>query len=180
MQMYKFGDQEPQVASDAFVATTATLIGDVRVEGGATVCSGAVLRGDYNQIIVGIGSTIQDNCVIHTSKEQPTTIGSNVIIGHSSILEACEIEDGVFLGKASIVSHRSRVGRGAALAAGSVVPEDRQIPSEVLAAGTPAEVKESIMESTAQQMTFADSEYEDLRIGYIREFMERIPKDEDC
>src|SRR5919112_5450839 len=135
-----FEDKRPLVADGAFIAPTAVLIGDVVVEEGASVWFGAVLRGDVNRIVVGSGSSVQDNSVIHTSENLPTMIGSNVTVGHLSLLEGCEIEDGAVIGMGSIVLNRARVGHRAMLAAGSVVRENQEIPPEVLAAGVPAGV----------------------------------------
>ena len=80
-----FEGKEPQVAPDAFIAPTAVLIGDVVVEEGASVWFGAVLRGDFNSIVVGAGSSVPDNSVIHTNEALPTIIGSNVTVGHLSL-----------------------------------------------------------------------------------------------
>lgn len=162
-----FEDKEPQVASDAFIAPTAVLIGDVVVEEGASVWFGAVLRGDFNRIVVGAGTSVQDNCVIHTNEELPTIIGSNVTVGHLSLLEGCEIEDGALIGMGSIVLNRARVGRRAMLAAGSVVREDQEVPSEVLAAGVPAKVKKELEGSSSEWVEMAAREYQALRLKYM-------------
>jgi carbonic anhydrase/acetyltransferase-like protein (isoleucine patch superfamily) len=162
-----FEDKEPQVADGAFIAPTAVLIGDVVVEEGASVWFGAVLRGDFNSIIVGAGTSVQDNSVIHTNEELPTTIGSNVTVGHLSLLEGCEIEDGALIGMGSIVLNRARVGRRAMLAAGSVVREDQEIPPEVLAAGVPAKVKKSLEGSSSEWVELAAREYQALRLKYM-------------
>ncbi len=162
-----FEDKEPQVAPDAFIAPTAVLIGDVIVEEGASVWFGAVLRGDFNRIVVGAGTSVQDNCVIHTNEELPTTIGSNVTVGHLSLLEGCEIEDGALIGMGSIVLNRARVGRRAMLAAGSVVREDQEVPPEVLAAGVPAKVKKDLEGSSSEWVEMAAREYQSLRLKYM-------------
>lgn len=162
-----FEDREPQVASDAFIAPTAVLIGDVVVEEGASVWFGAVLRGDFNRIVVGAGTSVQDNCVIHTNEDLPTTIGSNVTVGHLSLLEGCEIEDGALIGMGSIVLNRARVGRRAMLAAGSVVREGQEVPSEVLAAGVPAKVKKKLEGSSSEWVEMAAREYQALRLKYM-------------
>lgn len=162
-----FEDKEPQVASDAFIAPTAVLIGDVVVEEGASVWFGAVLRGDFNKIVVGAGSSVQDNSVIHTADGLPTTIGSNVTVGHLSMLEGCEIEDGALIGMGSIVLNRAHVGRRAMLAAGSVVREGGDIPSEMLAAGVPAQVKKSLGGSSSEWVEMAAREYQSLRLKYM-------------
>lgn len=162
-----FDGKEPQVAPDAFVAPTAVLIGDVVVEEGASVWFGAVLRGDFNKIVVGAGSSVQDNCVLHTNENLPTLIGQNVTVGHLSLLEGCVIEDEALIGMGSIVLNRARVGRRAMLAAGSVVNEDDEIPPEVLAAGAPAEVKKSLDGSSSKWVEAAAREYQKLRLRYM-------------
>src|SRR5919202_5252285 len=116
-----FDGKEPRAAPDAFIAPTAVLIGDVVVEEGASVWFGAVLRGDYSRIVVGAGSNVQDNCVLHTNEDLPTLIGSNVTVGHLSMLHGCVIEEGAIIGMGSIVLNRARVGQRAMLAAGSGV-----------------------------------------------------------
>lgn len=158
---------EPSVHPGAFVAPTAVLIGDVTVEDGASVWFGAVLRGDFNKIVVGAGTSVQDNCVIHTNEDLPTTIGSNVTVGHLSLLEGCEVEDGALIGMGSIVLNRARVGRRAMLAAGSVVKEGGEIPAEVLAAGVPATVKKDLAGSSSEWVEMAAREYQSLRLKYM-------------
>jgi carbonic anhydrase/acetyltransferase-like protein (isoleucine patch superfamily) len=157
----------PSVNPGAFVAPTAVLIGDVTVEDGASVWFGAVLRGDFNRIVVGAGSSVQDNCVIHTNESLPTTIGQNVTVGHLSLLEGCEIEDGALIGMGSIVLNRARVGRKALLAAGSVVTEDQEVPPEVIAAGVPATVKKELGGSSSEWVEMAAREYQSLRLKYM-------------
>jgi carbonic anhydrase/acetyltransferase-like protein (isoleucine patch superfamily) len=162
-----FEGKEPQVHPGAFIAPTAVLIGDVTVEDGASVWFGAVLRGDFNKIVVGAGTSVQDNCVIHTNEDLPTTIGSNVTVGHLSLLEGCEVEDGALIGMGSIVLNRARVGRRAMLAAGSVVKEGGEIPGEVLAAGVPAQVKKVLAGSSSDWVEMAAREYQSLRLKYM-------------
>jgi len=163
-----FDGKEPNVAPDAFIAPTAVLIGDVVVEEGASVWFGAVLRADFDRIVVGAGSSVQDNCVLHTNEHLPTVIGKNVTVGHLSLLEGCVIEDGAIVGMGSIVLNRARVGRRALLAAGSVVTEDGEIPPEVLAAGAPAEAKKSLDGSSAKWIESAAREYQALRLRYMK------------
>ena len=162
-----FDGKEPQVAPDAFVAPTAVLIGDVVVEEGASVWFGAVLRADFSRIVVGAGSNIQDNSVLHTNEGQPTLIGSNVTVGHLSMLHGCVIEDEALIGMGSIVLDRARIGRRTMLAAGSVVSEGGEIPPEVLAAGAPAEVKKALDGSSSKWVATAAHEYRTLRLRYM-------------
>lgn len=161
------GGKTPAIASDAYVAPTATLIGDVVVEPGASIWFGAVLRGDYNRIVVGAGSCIQDNAVVHSTEAQPTLIGPNVAVGHLAALEGCTVEEGALVGTGSIIMRVARIGHHAMVAAGSVVLEGTEIPSGVLVAGVPAEVKKSLEGGASAWVETAATAYQALRLRYL-------------
>jgi len=55
----------PDVAQANWVAANATLVGDVTLGPKSSVFYGAVLRGDIARIVLGEGSNIQDNAVVH-------------------------------------------------------------------------------------------------------------------
>ena len=152
----------PRVATDAGLAPTATLIGDVEIASGASVWFGAVLRGDFGQIRIGAGSAVQDNAVLHCAANLPTLVGANVIVGHMAMLEGCVIEDGALVGMGAIVLQGALVGAGAMIAAGSVVGERSEIPSGTLAAGAPARVKKDLGGASAGWVEGAAREYQEL------------------
>ena len=158
----------PQVADDAFIAPTAVLIGDVTVESGASVWFGAVLRGDNSAIVIGAGSNVQDNCVIHCADGLPTIVGRNVTVGHMAMLEGCVIGDGSLVGMGAIVLQRATVGANALVAAGAVVGEGMEIPDGVLAAGVPATVKKQLAGSSQRWARTAAREYQSKRLRYMR------------
>lgn len=165
--LLEFNGVAPKVAPDAFVAPTAVLIGAVEVASGASILFGAVLRADYDRIVVGEGSNVQDNAVIHTAENLPTILGANVTVGHLAMLEGCVIEDGALIGMGSIVLNYARVGAGSVLAAGSVVREGVTIPSGVLAAGVPATVKRNLDDALTERTKYAATEYQNLRLRYL-------------
>ena len=173
MPLYALGDSEPWIAEDAFVAPTATLIGAVELGPEASVWFGAVLRGDLERIVVGAGSCVQDNAVIHAAAGLPTLIGDNVTVGHAAMLEGCVVEDGALISMGAIVLQRARVGAGALIAAGSVVREGQEIPSGVVAAGVPAVVKKQVDGSSRRWLETAAAEYRELRRRYLEELSSR-------
>lgn len=138
----------PTVASDAFIAPTAVLIGNVTVKAGANVWFGAVLRGDAGAIVVGERTSVQDNVVVHVNAQEDTLIGDDVLIGHGAVLEGCEIGDGALVGMGVVVLSGAKIGRRALIAAGALVRENSRIPEEVLVAGVPGAVRGSL--STGQ------------------------------
>jgi carbonic anhydrase/acetyltransferase-like protein (isoleucine patch superfamily) len=105
------------------------------------VWPGAVLRGDDGEIHVGRRSSIQDNCVVHTTPDDPTVVGDDCVIGHLVHLEGCTIESGSLVGNGAMVLHRSVVRAGAIVAANAVVLYDVEVPTGALAVGTPAVIK---------------------------------------
>ena len=173
MPIYAFGGREPQIAGDAFVAPTATIIGAVELGSETSVWFGAVLRGDFDRITVGAGSCIQDNAVVHAAEGLPTVIGNDVTVGHAAMLEGCVVEDGALISMGAIVLQRARVGAGALVAAGSVVREGQAIPPGVVAAGVPAVVKKDVDGSSRRWLESAAREYRDLRRRYLEELTVR-------
>lgn len=141
MPVYALGDLEPTIHPDAFVHPDAVIIGDVRIGEQASIWPGAVLRGDEGHIEIGARTSIQDNCVLHTTPEWPTIVGSDCVVGHIVHLEGCTIEPGCLVGNGSIVLHRAVVRTGAIVAANAVVLNDTEVPSGAIAVGIPATIK---------------------------------------
>ena len=139
--IYALGDLEPIIDSTAFVHPDAVIIGAVTIGAKSSVWPGAVIRGDGGRIEIGERTSVQDNAVLHTTEESPTTVGDGCVLGHLIHLEGCTIHDDVLIGNAAMVLHRSVVHSGAIVAANSVVLNDIDIPSGALAAGSPVVIK---------------------------------------
>ncbi len=144
MPVYALGEHEPQIHPDAYIAPEAVIIGRVSIGPESTVWPGAVLRGDDNTITIGAGTSVQDNAVLHVTKDYPTTVGDRVTIGHLAHLEGCTIEDEALVGTGAIVLHEAVVGPLARVGAGAVVPGRIQIPGGAMALGTPAKIREGV------------------------------------
>ncbi|PPD93833.1 hypothetical protein GOBAR_DD09139 [Gossypium barbadense] len=120
-------DKSPLVDKDAFVAPSASVIGDVQVGRGSSIWYGCVLRGDVNSISVGSGTNIQDNSLVHVAKSNlsgkvlPTNIGNNVTVGHSAVLHGCTVEDEAFVGMGATLLDGVVVEKHAMVAAGALV-----------------------------------------------------------
>jgi carbonic anhydrase/acetyltransferase-like protein (isoleucine patch superfamily) len=138
--LFAFEGYEPQVSPEAWIAPTATLVGDVRVEAEASVWYGAVLRADFGPIIVRRGANIQDGSVLHGGDDPITEIGEGVTIGHLCVVHGCVIGAEALIGNGSTVLDKVIVGRRALVAGGATVPPGMVIPDGMLAAGVPAKV----------------------------------------
>ncbi len=130
----------PQLHPDTWVAPDANLIGKIVLEEGASVWFGATLRGDNEEIRVGAGSNLQENCVCHTDMGYPLTIGANCTIGHKAMLHGCTIGDQTLIGMGATILNGARVGRFCLIGAGALVTEGKEIPDGSLVMGTPGKV----------------------------------------
>ncbi|XP_042430799.1 gamma carbonic anhydrase 1, mitochondrial-like [Zingiber officinale] len=137
-------DKVPNVHKDAFVAPSASVIGDVQVGHGSSIWYGCVLRGDVNSIYVGSGTNIQDNSLVHVAKSNlsgkvlPTIIGDNVTVGHSAVLHGCTVENESFVGMGAVLLDGVVVEEHGMVAAGSLVRQNTKIPSGEVWGGNPA------------------------------------------
>ena len=138
MPLYTLGPKHPTLAPDAWVAPSASLIGDVRLEAGASVWFGAVLRGDNEPITIGEGSNVQENAVLHVDPGAPLVLGSHVTVGHQAMLHGCTVGDGSLIGMQAVVLNRARIGRNCLVGAGALVTEGRVFEDGWLILGAPA------------------------------------------
>ena len=129
---------EPVIHPDAVISPGAQIWGQVEIGPEAFVLFGAAIRGELARVVVGAESNVQDNVVIHTDEGFPCLIGNRVTIGHSAVIHGATLADASLIGIGALALNGSKVGEGAWLAAGSVLPEGREIPPWTLAIGTPA------------------------------------------
>ena len=163
-----FNGKRLRIAESAFIAPNAVLIGDVTVGEDASVWFGAVLRGDNTEhgIVVGAGTSVQDNCVIHVGGWGPTVIGERVTVGHGAKFESCSIGDGSLIGMNAVILQNARIGRECVVAANAVVVEGAEIPDHSLVAGVPGKVKKQLDGSAAEWVRRGGQHYIELARSY--------------
>jgi carbonic anhydrase/acetyltransferase-like protein (isoleucine patch superfamily) len=140
MPLYSFEGREPSVSPAAWIAPTATLIGDVRVEEEASVWYGAVLRADFGPIIIRRGANIQDGSILHGGADPVTEIGEGVTVGHLCVVHGAVIAAEALIGNGAVVLDGAVIGSRALVAAGATVPPGMTVPAGMLAVGTPARI----------------------------------------
>ncbi len=140
MPLYSLDGVSPELPpdGDCWIAPDAVLIGRVRIEKGASVWFGAVLRGDNDWITVGEDSNVQDHSVIHADPGQPVHIGRGVTIGHRVIVHSAHIGDNSLIGMGAILLNRALIGANCLVGAGALVTEDKVFEDGKLVLGTPA------------------------------------------
>lgn len=139
--LYAFDGVTPSIASDAFIAPNAAVIGDVVVGPESGVWFGCLVRGDMNFIRIGARTNVQDLTVVHVdSGGLATRIGDDVTIGHGSIIHACTLENRAFVGNGAIVLDGAVIEQDGFLGAGAVLTPGKVIRPFELWAGVPAKL----------------------------------------
>ena len=168
MTLLKFQNLSPKIKPSAFIAETATLIGDVVVGEESSIWYGCTIRGDVNDIKIGKRSNIQDGSVIHVSSTtQGTYIGDEVTVGHMALLHACTIGDRAFIGMKACVMDDARVEEEAMVAAGALVTSGKIIPSGQLWGGAPARYMRDLTAEDREFLKFSADRYVRLAGKYM-------------
>ncbi len=157
----------PQIASTAFIAPTASIIGDVEIGADSSVWFGCTVRGDVNDIKIGARSNIQDGTVIHVSSTtQGTYVGDEVTIGHMALLHACTIGDQAFIGMKACVMDDAIVEPRAMLAAGALLTPGKTVPTRQLWGGAPAKYMRDLTDKDLSFLELSAKRYVTLSKEY--------------
>lgn len=138
--IYMLDGVAPEIAASAWVAPDANLIGRIVLEDESSVWFGCTLRGDNEEIRIGHGSNVQENCVMHTDLGFPLAVGANCTIGHKAMLHGCTIGDGSLIGMGATILNGARIGKGCLIGAGALITEGKDIPDGSLVMGSPGKV----------------------------------------
>jgi carbonic anhydrase/acetyltransferase-like protein (isoleucine patch superfamily) len=156
----------PEIHPSAFLASTAVLIGRVRVEADAVVMFGAVLRADRDAIVLGAGSNLQDNVVVHGDPGSPAILGAGVSVGHGAVVHGCTVGDDCLIGMHATVLNGAVVGGGSLVAGGAVLLEGAEVPPRSLVAGVPAKVRRTITDDELERIRRNAATYRELATAY--------------
>jgi len=163
-----FAHVTPCLASDAFVAPGAAIVGDVTLCEQSSVWFQAVLRADLNAIRIGPRSNIQDGAVIHVADDYPTIVGSDVTVGHGAILHACTVEDAVLVGMNAVVLDGAHVGARSIIGANALVTAGTHVPPGSLFLGSPGKVVRSLSDKEQSDLAVWAERYVTLSKSYLK------------
>lgn len=157
--LYAIEHRQVVIQGDCYVAPSADVIGSVRLGHEASVWFHCVLRGDNDWIVIGVGSNVQDGTIIHTDEGFPTHIGANVTIGHRALLHSCTVGDDSLIANGAMVLDRARIGRHCVIAAGTLIPPDKDIPDGSVVMGSPGKIVRAANERDLAMIARASASY---------------------
>lgn len=156
---YRLGDSRVETHPHSWVAPTATLIGKVKLDAGASVWFGAVLRGDNELIHIGENSNVQDGTVMHTDMGSPLNIGKNVTIGHNVMLHGCTVGDYSLIGINAVILNGAKIGKYCIIGANSLIGEGKEIPDGSLVMGSPGKVVRELTDGQKKMLEASAAHY---------------------
>ncbi|MCC5960583.1 MAG: gamma carbonic anhydrase family protein [Rhodobacteraceae bacterium] len=159
--LYELDGQRPDVPEDGdfWVAPGAHVIGNVVLGQGVSIWFGCTLRGDNEPIVLGAGTNVQENCILHTDMGYPLSIGAQCTIGHKAILHGCTIGDGSLIGMGATVLNGAVIGKGCLIGAGALVTEGKEIPDASLVMGAPGRVVRQLDEAARARLVQSAAGY---------------------
>ena len=158
-QLDNFLRKKPVLGNGVYIASTATIVGDVTLGEQSSVWYGAVLRGDINRIAVGHHTNVQDNAVLHLADDFPCIVGNHVTIGHSAIVHACTVGDDVLIGMGAVILDGAEIGAQSLIGAKALVKQGMKIPPGSLVVGMPAKVVRQLTDEEKKALRASAEKY---------------------
>ena len=161
MTLYMLDGHSPKIARDTWIAPDANLIGKVVLEEAASVWFGCTLRGDNEEILIGAGSNVQENTVMHTDMGYPLVIGAGCTIGHKAMLHGCTLGENTLIGMGATILNGAKIGKNCLIGAGALVTEGKEIPDGSLVMGAPGKVVRNLDDEAIEGLRASALHYQE-------------------
>jgi carbonic anhydrase/acetyltransferase-like protein (isoleucine patch superfamily) len=166
MAVYRYGDRIPEIGKNTYISDSARVIGDVRIGDNCYIGHGAVVRGDYGTIIIGAGTAVEENAVLHIRPDGILELEKSVTVGHGAIIHGRQIKSCAVIGIGSVIGFDVVVGAWSIIAEGCVVPQNTIIPDEKITGGVPFKIIGDVKQKHKDFWTYGKQLYVDLAREY--------------
>lgn len=117
--------RSPRIHESAYIAATATLVGDVEIDEGCAIMHGAVLVAEGAPLRIGPNCVVMENAVLRASggsvSQFPLTLGEACLVGPGAYLVGCEVGPGSFIAAGVKIFNGARLGAGSSVALNGIV-----------------------------------------------------------
>src|SRR5699024_7975094 len=186
--IYKLGKFIPVVHESSFVHPLAVVIGNVIIGKKCYIGPGAVIRGDWGEIILKDGVNVQENCTIHVFPGKSVTLEESAHVGHGAIIHGGHIGENCMVGMNAVVMDDADIGKESIIGAMAFVKAETKIPPRSLVVGSPAKVIRQVPDEMIAWKTAGTRLYQRLpadchdsleAVEPLREVPKNRPKQED-
>lgn len=138
--VYKFKGFIPVVHQSSFIHPLANVVGNVTIGKDVYIGPGAVLRGDWGEIIIKDGCNVQENCTLHMFPGKSVILEESAHIGHGAIIHGARVGRNSMVGMNAVIMDDVELGEECIVGALSFIKAKMQIPSRSLIVGNPGQV----------------------------------------
>lgn len=165
MKTYNYGEKEPEIHPNTWIADDVVVYGDVQIEENVVAFPGGVIRGDIAPVIIKTGTVIQDGALINPAAGNKTKIGENCLIGFGSVIHGALIGDNCIIGARSLIMPGVKIRESCMIGACSFVARGT-IPKEKVWMGIPAKEKRDISERDLKMWDLAKKMFREIAQKY--------------
>lgn len=160
--IFEFNGFKPYIHPTAFVHPMACVIGNVSIGKNVFVGAGAVIRGDWGEIIIEDGCNVQENCIIHMFPGITVILKESAHIGHGAIIHGAVIGKNCLIGMNSVIMDNVEIGDECIIGALTLVPQEMKIPSRKVVVGNPAKIVKDVSDEMIEWKTEGTKLYQQL------------------
>ncbi len=124
--------------SENYRHKTVFVYGEVTIGEGTSLWTYSVIRSEFNQVVIGKYTNIQDFVMIHVGDKTDTIIGDYCTIAHRAVIHGATIGNNCLVGVGAIIMDGCIVGDNVIIGAGSYLPPGTKIPNNSIVQGNPA------------------------------------------
>jgi len=160
--IFEFNGYKPYIHPTAFIHPMACVIGNVSIGKNVFVGAGAVIRGDWGEIIIEDGCNVQENCIIHMFPGTTVWLKEAAHIGHGSIIHGGIIGENTLVGMNSVIMDNAEIGNECIIGALTLVPQEMKIPARKVVVGNPAKIVKDVSDEMIAWKTEGTKLYQQL------------------
>jgi len=154
----------------AFVASSATVVGDVSLGEQSSVWYSAQIRADHAAVKIGKKTNVQDGAQLVAAKGAgEVVIGDNVTISAGAFVSSSVVEDGATVGMGACVLPGCVIGKNAFVDSGAVVPAGTTIPPGELWSGSPATKLRPLVPDEVSYLSGSNKTYVQLAESHLEQ-----------
>jgi carbonic anhydrase/acetyltransferase-like protein (isoleucine patch superfamily) len=154
--------------TDVFIAPNAYVLGNVTLGNRVSIWYGATLRADFDSIVIGDNSNVQEGVIMHVDHGTPLTVGKSVTVGHGAVLHGCTVGDNSLIGIKAVVLNGAVIGKGCVIGANALIKENDVIPDFSLVVGSPGKVIRQLGEETMGMLQLSAQVYAEEASKYLK------------
>jgi phenylacetic acid degradation protein len=160
--IYSFNGYIPVVNETSFVHPLAAVTGNVIIGKNCYIGPGAVIRGDWGQIVLEDGVNVQENCTVHMFPGKSIVLKKSAHIGHGAVIHGANLGENCLIGMNSVIMDDAEIGDESIIGAMAFVKAETKIPKRSLVVGNPAKVIKQVSDEMIAWKTRGTQLYQQL------------------